>query len=318
MGDRKWCVVVPTNRPDRFAEFMRAWRPLFDKHHVWLIVVQDLQQNDDVICHLTREYGPAELHDWRTIGARHVPHRTDMIRSWGIYRAWRHNSRYTLTLDDDTLPDGDLFTAYERVFEEGRPFSRYLDVGALTSYGGQLRGFPFRDRKRAVVAVQFGGWHGVLDYDAPTQLAGVNPDESFTSTVLTVPAGVPVTGCIMNACWQTRYAPLMWQLPLHNGRFNRFGDIWAGLFAKKALDHEGAVMVVNGLASVIHRRASDPLTNLEREMPGIPVNERLWDTLADGDYRTVTDSAHTFFKTVDHDYAAHFLAARDEWLRLYQ
>jgi hypothetical protein len=180
------------------------------------------------------------------------------------------------------------------------------------------------------VAVQYGGWDGVLDYDAPTQLAGASLNEVFHPVVVPVPRGAAVTGCIMNAAWRTEYAPIMWQLPLYSGRFNRFGDIWAGLFAKKTLDAEGAVMVINGEATVRHERASDPVANLEREAPGIPVNEGLWaalsseygwpvdDSLARVEiYRRVTDNAHRHLKTVDHDYAQHFLAARDEWLRLY-
>ena len=165
--------------------------------------------------------------------------------------------------------------------------------------------------------MQYGGWDGVLDYDAPTQLAGVNANEVFHPVVMPVPHGVPVTGCIMNAAWRTEYAPIMWQLPLHAGKYNRFGDIWAGLFAKKVLDSEGKVMVVNGEATVRHERASNPIVNMEREAPGIPVNEDLWAALTGGDYRTVTDSAHKFFKTHDHEYALHFRDARDEWLRLY-
>jgi hypothetical protein len=239
------------------------------------------------------------------------------VRSWGIYRAWLHAAKYTLTLDDDVRPDGDLFAAYEKVFEAGAPCSPYLDVGSLTSYGKPLRGFPYGHRTPAEVVVQYGGWEGVLDYDAPTQLAGVNEFEEFHPVVLPVPHGVPVTGCIMNAAWRTDHAKIMWQLPLHKGKFNRFGDIWAGLFAKKTLDAEGKVMVVNGEATVRHERASDPLKNLEREGPGIPVNEDLWANLAGHDYQSVLDSAQVFFKRWDHEYALHFSRASQEWVRLF-
>lgn len=165
----------------------------------------------------------------------------------------------------------------------------------------------------------------MLDYDAPTQLANVNPVESFHPVVLPVPRGCAVTTCIMNAAWRTEYAPIMWQLPLDaHGRFNRFGDIWSGLFQKRVLDTLGKVMVINGKASVRHERASDPLANLEREAPGIPVNEEMWGAL-DGPFtsggsiaamfQSVTDRASYIFE--DDDYAAHFLNARDEWLALF-
>lgn len=252
-----------------------------------------------------------------------IPHGTDMIRSYGIWLAWAAGSEYTLTLDDDVRPHGDPFAAYEEVFETGAPVSSYLDVGALTTYNGQLRGFPFKDREKREVAIQYGGWHGVLDYDAPTQLAGVNDQEWFDRVVIPVPKGAAVTTCAMNAAWRTKYAPMMWQLPLLEGRYNRFGDIWSGLFQKRVCDALDVAMVVNGLASVRHERASDPHKNMEREQPGIPVNERLWDELwtergtLEYAYKLVTDSACDYFARLDHEYALHFRSARDAWLALY-
>jgi hypothetical protein len=321
-----WSVVVPTNRPEHFLQFMQAWQTLFQKHNVYLIVVQDNQGHYDDLLNEIADYGiEGEVHHWGTIKAKHIPRRTDMVRSWGIYRAWRFGSTYTLTLDDDVRPAGDLFEAYERVFDAGAPCSPYLDVGSLTSYGKPMRGFPFKDREPAKVAVQYGGWHGVLDYDAPTQLAGVSENESFHPVVMPVPRYAPVTGCIMNAAWRTEYAKIMWQLPLYDGKFNRFGDIWAGLFAKKVLDAEGSVMVINGEASVRHGRASNPIANMTREGPGIPLNEDLWGSLVgwplDGDlekkYVMATDGAFKFFKAFDHEYALHFRVARDEWVKLF-
>ena len=317
-----WAVVVPTNRPDRFADFISSWGHVFKRHNVYLIVVQDLPEHNPEIADAIQGRGIAhEMHDWGTITAKHIPHRTDMVRSWGIYRAWATGREYTLTLDDDVSPSGDLFAAYEKVFRDGAPHSRYFDVGALTSFGGHLRGFPFKDRKPAEVVVQYGGWDGILDYDAPTQLAGVKEQEWFTRIVVPVPVGAAVTTCIMNAAWRTEYAPIMWQLPLFDGRFNRFGDIWSGLLQKRTLDVTGGVMVVNGNATVQHVRASDPVANLEREAPGIGPNEGLWDELCRrqvGDYWQVTDIAYSYFRRLNHEYGEHFRVARDEWKRLFR
>lgn len=370
-----WSVVVPTCRSEQFVEFTHAWAPLFEKHVDHLVIVQDLDGHDAEIAKAVDRLGVpmVELHHRGTIGAKYVPHGTDMIRSWGIYRAWKYGSTYTLTLDDDVRPHGDPFHAYEAVFDRGAPVSEYLNVGALTSFGRPLRGFPFKDRVLREVAVQYGGWHGVLDYDAPTQLEGVRDQEWFDRIALPVPRGAAVTGCIMNAAWRTKYAPIMWQLPMltaHDwgsewpgwdgrkcricgivqtnahraaaayraplppcrGRFNRFGDIWAGLFAKRVCDALDVAMVVNGLASVRHERASDPQKNLERETLGIPVNEELWDELttpvvigAERDlavairqtYKCVTDRAAHYFRGRDPEYAEWFRAARDEWLGLF-
>jgi hypothetical protein len=52
-----------------------------------------------------------------------------MIRSWAFYEAWRSNRNgLTLTLDDDVLPVGDVFTEYEQTFDRGAVVSEFLDV----------------------------------------------------------------------------------------------------------------------------------------------------------------------------------------------
>lgn len=314
----RWSVVVPTNRPDRFTAFMKAWKPILKDADI--VVIHDTETVPD----WALDY-PVRHYAWDTIPLQHQARRSDMIRSWGIYLAWSADSDFTLTLDDDTLPnfwDIDMLDEYEKVFKTGVPVSDYFNVGALTSYGKPLRGFPFADRQPGDVAVQYGGWHGVLDYDAPTQLAGVRGYESFSSIVLPIPRGTPVTGCIMNCAWKTKYAPIMWQLPLVDGKYNRFGDIWSGLFQKRTLDLFGGAMVVNGKAAVRHERASDAISNLERETPGVRINETLWESLWTArpgsslieTYRNVTDAAIPAFPR---DYAKVFRAARDEWLTLF-
>lgn len=288
---------------------------MFRKHDVHLIAVCDGPDR------LEHEFGESVC--WQDM-PDFIPRKTDMIRSWGIYLAWKTGRKFTLTLDDDVLPMRDVFERYEQTFRAGAPVSSYLDVGALTSFAGQMRGFPYADREHRPVAVQYGGWHGILDYDACTQLEGVNDHETFEPIVLPVPRGCAVTTCIMNAAWGTAYAPIMWQLPLLEGRFNRFGDIWSGLFQKRVLDALDLAMVVNGAACVLHQRASDPHANLEREEPGIPHNEVLWDEIDDWSrenviecYRFVTDAAAYYFQRVDAAYAHHFVRARDEWLALF-
>jgi hypothetical protein len=296
-----WAVVVPSNRPDRLADFQTRWWELFTEHDIDLIVVRD------------------EPATWQSM-PWFIPQRSDMIRSLGFIEAYKRDADYVLTLDDDTSPIDDPFAAYERVFEAGAPLSDYLSVGALTTSGLEMRGFPYKDRKPATVAVQYGGWDGVLDYDAATQLAAPRGSELFKPVILPVPRGVPVTGCIMNCAFRREATPIMWQLPLVAGRYNRWGDIWSCLIAKRVLDAVGQVMVINGHASVIHDRASDPITNLEREQPGVRANEDLWealpwpwsDDLVEA-YVDVTDGFALAMKP-DTEYVAEFKASRDAWL----
>lgn len=319
----RWAVVVPSNRPDRLKVFLDAWAPLFARHSRVVIVVDDTEGGD-----ISRDAGiphdVAVVHEHRTRPVSWAPAGSDMCRSYGF--RWAHGTlaEFVLSLDDDTLPDGDPFAEYEAVFDAGAPFSDYLNVGALTSFGGPMRGFPFDQRRRSQVVVQWGGWSGVLDYDARTQLDGVRDDETFDRTIVPVPRGTAVTGCAMNMAFRREWTPMMWQLPLLDGRHNRWGDIWSGLFTKRVADACGVVCVVNGKAQVRHERASDPAANLAREAPGIPVNDGLWEAtwLPPWDsgrhtYRSVTDAAALHFREWDAEYADHFLRARDEWLEMF-
>ena len=86
------------------------------------------------------------------------------------------------------------------------------------------------------------------------------------------------------------------------------------LFQKKVLDQLGKVMVINGKASVLHKRASDPHANLERERPGIPLNEDLWARLVSPRYES---DPHSFFFVRDKPYADHFRKCREQWLNLF-
>lgn len=330
---QKWFVVVPTNRPEKFQDFYNAWYALFKQHDVHVIIVEDAAKKSD----LKVEEAKTTHLCWDDI-PNFIPRKTDMIRSWGFYKAWElaENRRkigdmtYVLTLDDDVVPgENDPFARYELQFLMGSVFSEYFSVGALTDSGLEMRGFPYKDRKRADVAVQYGGWSGVLDYDAATQLAIPRGAHKFRDFVMPVPKGAAATCCIMNTAFAVEYVPIMWQLTLVDGRYNRVGDIWSGLFIKKTLDILGKVLMINGSASITHDRASDPYNSLQKEAPSVWLNDHLWENLnmftdedVQGDmidvYREVTDAAGDFFAQHDKEYAKQLIKDRDAWLKLFR
>lgn len=322
-----WNVIVPTIRYEQMKKFLTAWNSYFKKHNVSLFVIEDGEPTEEMreLLAEPREYEVTHL--LSKDAPDFIPKKTDMCRSWAFYKAYQANDKpYFLTLDDDVVSYVDVFTEYEKVFSEGAPLSEYLDVGALTTSGLQMRGFPYKDRKKATVAVQYGGWHNVLDYDAATQLSTPKKSEFFKDVVVPVPKGVAATCCIMNCAWQRRYTPIMWQLPMLDGRYNRVGDIWSGLFIKKTLDAIGAVMVINGKASVWHERASDPYNSLVKEAPSVWLNDNLWEQPKFGyggegvleEYKLVVNGAYMFFVKHDKDYAEHFLSCAKQWLKLWE
>ena len=263
----RWGVVVPSNRPDRLRGFVEQWEPLFERHRIGLFLAKD------------HEPWPG-IPEW-------IPKRTDAIRSHAIAEAVRAGCTHILSLDDDVVPaqgegaDGvvDPFAAYAETFERGAPVSQWFSIGALTDTGLQMRGFPHGETDPRPVAVQYGGWVGVPDLDGLTQRAAPRADASFAPVVVPVPGGAAVTCCAMNFAFPAWFAVCAWQLPVVDGRYDRWCDIWSGMVQKRVADACGLAVVVNGRAQVHHTRASDVEANIRKEAPGYRVHDGLWEAL---------------------------------------
>jgi hypothetical protein len=324
----KWAVVVPTNRPDRFVNFMRQWAYIFAKHEVVLIVVADMDTHDPDILHAANRVGECLVvnrTDFSEVSLA-VPFGTDMIRSGGFKMAKDIGADYILSLDDDVYPQNgvDIFTRYERVFDAGAVVSPYLSVGALTNSPYQMRGFPYSDREPQKVMVQYGGWHDVLDFDALTQLWGQGTHamgDLFESVVMPVPLGTPVTTCAMNFAFRAEATLAMWQFPLLDGRFNRMGDMWSGLIQKRVCDALGQAMVINGKASVFHTRASDPHLNYAKEVTSMGFSDEVWNwTEIKGSPLSIGSAWTSAISSLalklllnDAGYSMHLVKAADQW-----
>ena len=90
--------------------------------------------------------------------------------------------------------------------------------------------------------------------------------------------------CSMNLAFKTKITPLMYFPPMgydNKGKswgYDRFDDIWTGIFVKKIIDHLGFV-VVNGSPFVQHRKASNVFKNLQKEAKGLETNETLYKSV---------------------------------------
>jgi hypothetical protein len=110
----------------------------------------------------------------------------------------------------------------------------------------------------------------------PTQL--VEPKLSLDEApgVKTMPRGTyfPMSG--MNLAFRPEIAPAMYfLLQGREWEFDRFDDIWAGVFVKKICDHLD-LAVASGEPLVEHKRASNVYSNLKKEAAGIEANELVW------------------------------------------
>lgn len=298
MASTDTALVVPSIRKESFERFIKEWKPTGLLDRVNLILMEDNPKrtfdSDDVHQHLCWE--DIDTHSWSHI----IPRRSDTVRSYAYWEAYRQGYEYLMTLDDDCYPNQDYQTPdlvhKQMLNDRTKWFSTLNNV--------RPRGIPYYNLGKRQVHVNHGIWTGVLDYDAPQQL--VNPiPEVYTHDNRIVPVGAYHPFCGMNVMWRREAVVLSYHLlmgqaigeedaggcppncgdfdvlsSLQKLPFDRFGDIWCGIIQKKVCDHLGW-SVSTGTPYIHHDRASNPFTNLRKEANGIEVNEWFWQKIDD-------------------------------------
>jgi hypothetical protein len=266
-------VVVPTIRGNNITEFLRNWENEFSDHLV--IVIEDNPEKTfevpgENVCHFCwRDIDSALGHD-----AWIIPRRTDCVRSFGYLKAYEEGVDMIVTLDDDCYPNGSDFLRqhYEKL-------SCRTNQCAWVSTGRGLppRGMPYYHQDREVQCViNHGLWSTVPDLDAVTQVVNARLNQKFEPVEQVIPRGMFFPMCGMNLAFKPYMAPAMYFLLMgKDWPFDRFGDIWCGIFAKRICDHLGFA-VCSGRPQIDHRRASNVWTNLRKESSTYEANETLW------------------------------------------
>jgi len=278
----KWAVCLATIRPELAVRWLEHWQKVFDLHKADVYIMQDTsvanipsEPNIHVFDHTNAldEFGE---NSWV------IPKHTDTCRSYAMLQAYKHGYDYYLTLDDDCLPSGDPIGAYETMFRPQQAYAyKYFDVGSFFGYKHHVRGYPYGIRNQYGVAAQYGVWLNFPDYDGLTSIEeDITPEYDISSDIVAVPKYSGLTGCIMNAAFSHKYMPAMYQLCMgEKAGYDRFGDIWSALIMKRIADHLEDIVLMNGLARVVHEKASDPRKCLTKEMPAMTKNEKLWENL---------------------------------------
>ncbi len=302
----KIVVVVPTIRPEQMEKFREAWKDLFTKHKVTLITVWDgedpgISISGDDLDKITD--GKPNVHHLID-GYEGCFYRfTDSCRNYGFVAAAKLNPDYILTLDDDVEP----------YINQPDPIQAHLDVlnkrvslswMNTADYRGHvdfntfeyMRGFPYSTRNEAPVMLSHGVWSGVPDLDGETQLkhtgeGGRLPIFNLTYYNGPIPRGALFPLCGMNVMVRRDALPYLYFAPMgpdtgifhhetgniwtsQNHALNRFGDIWMGIFLKRAFDGFNWACYTGG-STVLHTRASDARKNMEQERLGREWNEWL-------------------------------------------
>lgn len=266
-------VVVPTNRPEKFDEWMHAWMPLLEDRSAYEVTLYPIHDNAD-----TWKEIQADLKENSWI----IPVRTDCIRSYGFLKAWRDGNDITMTFDDDTRPE-DTDVIFNHIEELQKMVEPDGWVRTLKYENAPpTRGLPLVRK----VGLNHGLWLGVPDVSAQTQLTG-EYDDPYEDPVneQIIPEGYYYPMCGMNIAFNTRLTRFMyqtlqgWDIRDPYGTewgLHRCGDILSGILSKTVFDRL-TVAVHSGRPYVHHDRASDPNVNLPLEantlaVPGILAN----------------------------------------------
>jgi len=273
----KTTIVVPTIREKNMQDFLAAWGGAFADAHV--IIVEDNPTRTFNLGHRPNVTHYAWEDIERDLGSASwiIPRRTDCVRSYGYFKAYQTQPDMLVTLDDDCYPPADggqnfLAKHWERLQGTGN-----AEAWRSTGIGVIPRGVPYYNRIRQwPVVLNHGLWTRVIDYDSPTQLLQSRAPGEFRYENQTIPAGMYFPLCGMNVALRPEVIPAFYFMLMgRDYAYDRYGDIWAGLFVKKICDHLGKA-VNSGDPAVEHQRASNVWANLRKEAPTLETNEALW------------------------------------------
>ncbi len=268
----KVIIVVPTIRENCITEFLEAWKDQF-KNYTVIVVEDNPEKTFNIKYNNVIHYCWVDIDNELGENSWIIPRRTDCVRSFGYYKAYKMGADVIITLDDDCFPINDTFIETH--------LSR-LQHGNENAWESSLeniipRGVPYYNlSRRNNCMLNHGLWDGVSDYDAVTQLVVERVKTEPVWIDKTIPKGKYFPMCGMNIAWRKELTPAMYFLLMgKNYEYDRFGDIWCGVIAKKINDHLDYA-VNSGSPAILHKRASNVWQNLRKELPGLPINEEFW------------------------------------------
>jgi len=274
-------IITPTIRAKAIPPFLKAWKELFDKHNVDFILVVD--GKDQHIIHNGKRINlKSNLVSKFSAGSKQLGF---------LYVAQSlPDIEYLIAIDDDCFPIGDP------IQDHIDQLNRRVPISWLSTGSDYFRGFPYGVRTEAQVAVSHGVWHGVYDWDAPSQLLKADTKVDFYKGV--IPKGIFFPMCGMNLAFRREALPYIYFAPV--GQYKgaeRFDDIWGGIeivkdFAKLNWG------IVSGYAEVEHLRASNVFISLEKEAVGIRKNEEYWQGEYDSWYKSFVKKRKEWYNKV--------------------
>lgn len=262
----KTALVVAHHHPN--LDFLNEWKPYLDDVHV--VICRDRPEYKYKAWDNMTIYDHEDINKDLGKNAWIISVFNSAIKSYGFYKAYQSGFETIVAVDNDCFPTNNFFKIHQKALDTP------ATLGWIQTAGFFTRGFPYLIRGKSETVLNHGTWSNIPDIDAPTQL--LNPDfrseEALVSEVIPKNNFFPMSG--MNIAFKKEVTPLMYfGLQGDKYPYNRFDDVWAGIFAKKVIDHLG-LAVRSGIPSVEHRRQSNVFENLQREASGLALNEVLY------------------------------------------
>lgn len=283
MEKNKIFLVIPTIRDLDFLEF---WGIEFKK--IYGVIVEDspVKKIKTPVKYFKKVYHYAwedidnELKDNSWI----IPRKNAGIRIYGFLKAYQMGADIIVTLDDDCYPikNQNFLNQHIRNLNLKAPIDNWFSTYPHKRIHF-TRGFPYKIRNKSEVVLSHGLWTNKLDLDAKTEIKIKNLNEPILSENYRqfIPKDFFFPLCSMNFAFKAEITPILF-FPMmgydkdgNKWSFDRYDDIWAGIFAKKVLDHLN-LSVVNGIPFIDHRKASNVKLNLKKERLGMIINEYLY------------------------------------------
>lgn len=277
----KTYIVIPTIRN---LDILKSWTTELASCH--LIIVEDHEDKEikipDIKCLGVQHYSRNDIKKEFGTDSWIFPQQSSAIRSFGFWKAYTQKADLIITFDDDCAPKTSGFVTKHQENIASTSSHSWMPTYPYRKYL-YTRGFPYTNRGEIPTKLSHGLWTNVPDLDGMTQIMKFDePVESLPDVLYPFPKGMYFPMSVMNLAFTSDVAVLLYQLLMgYNMRdgsywgYERFDDIWSGIFMKKVFDHLGYA-AVSGSPYVHHSRASNMFANLQKEARGIELNETLW------------------------------------------
>lgn len=323
----KTIIVIPNHHDN--LNFLREWQQLRE-NNIEIIIMQDNNNKELVIPY---GFNNITIIDHDTVNevlgdnAWIIPTGTSACRSFGYYYAWLRKPDTIITLDNDCFPDYDNYVEMHND-NLGQLVSLDWWVASNSTEELKARGYPYLIRDKSPVMLSHGLWSNVPDYDGGTMLHYPNVRFEKETELRVIPRYNFFPMCGMNLAWDSRLTPAMYfGIFGKEYGFDQFDDIWAGVLVKKVLDHIGAG-AVSGRPSVEHRKQSNAFINMQKQAPGMAMNEEFWKIVQDIKLESTGSIADVYeelitklpdsFESEPDGWTAMFKKAALIWVRLFK